>query len=126
QKGPAAVARFDGNGELDHRPAVDLLPAGDDAADDAVLQPARVAQGDDALAVLELVGVAQVQGDEVLGVDLDQGQVEGAVGGVDAGDGVFLLAELHADRPGLADDVQVGGDDAVGRDDEAGAQAALL
>ena len=47
---PAAVARLDRDGELDHRPAVDLAPAGDDAGDDAVLQAVRVAQGDDRLA----------------------------------------------------------------------------
>ena len=36
------------------------------------------------------------------------------------------VGELHRDRPGLADDVQVGGDQPVGGDDEAGAEPLLL
>ena len=39
---------------------------------------------------------------------------------------MVAVGELHGDGPAFADDVQVGGDEAVGRDDEAGAQAVLL
>src|SRR5262249_14446967 len=39
------------------------------------------------------------------------------------GEGGWLaVGEADADGPGLTDDVQVGGDEAVGRDDEAGAE----
>ena len=71
------------------RPSISRT-ARDDAGDDAVLQPLRVAQGHDGLAVLQGVGVAQLQRRQALGVDADHGQVGGAVGGVDGGDLVAL------------------------------------
>src|SRR5262249_24527907 len=127
EHGAAAVALFNGHGELDHGAALDLRAAGDDAADDAVLQAARVAQRDDRLAVAQRVRVAQFQRRQPLRVDAEQGEVERAVGGVDGGDLVALaVGRLDLDGAGLADDVQVGGDQAVGRDDEAGADRVLL
>ena len=79
----AAVALLDRHGDLQHGNAVDVAPAGEHAGDHAVLEPLRMAQGHDGLAGLERVGVAQWQRLEVLGVDLHQGQVEVAIGGVD-------------------------------------------
>ena len=123
---PAAVAGFDGDGQLNHGPAVDFRLARHDAANDAVLQPARMPQGDDALPFPEIVGVAEIQSVQSLGVDLDQSEIEGPIGSVHAGDGILLVAEVNRDRPRFADDVQVGGDEPVGGHDEAGAEATLL
>ena len=86
----AAVARLDGDGDLDHRPALQLTPPRDDASDDAVRQSLRVADGYDGLPVLERGRVAQRQRRQPLGSDPEDGQVEAAVVGVDVGDGQLL------------------------------------
>ena len=46
--------------------------------------------------------------------------------GVDVRDGVGFPIELHGDGPGVADDVQVGGDETICRDDESGAETFAL
>ena len=63
---------------------------------------------------------------QALRVDLDDRQVELDVVGVDGGHVVLrAVGELDGDRPALADDVGVGGDEPVGRDDEPGAEPLL-
>ena len=83
-----------------------------------------VADGDGQLPDLEGGRVAQLDGRQVRGVDLDQREV-GV--GVDALDGALELPavrEDHVDRVGILDDVAVGEDEPVRVDDHAGAGAA--
>ncbi len=120
----AAVARLDGDGELDHRPAVHLAPAGHHPGNDAVRQSLRIAHRDDGLPVFERGRVAQLQRRQPLGVDAQDGEIELAVGGVDGRHFVmFAVGGLDADGPALADDVAIGGDKSVRRHHEAGAQS---
>ena len=77
--------------------------------------------------MFELVAVAEFERREILGVDADDCEVERALGRVDFRDVEFLaVGELDRDGPGLADDVQIRGDQAVFRDDESGAEALLF
>ena len=61
EHGAAAISLFDRHGQLDQGLAVNLADAGDDAADHAVLQSSRIADGDDVLPLLDRVGVPQFQ-----------------------------------------------------------------
>lgn len=86
-----------------------------------------VADGEDALALFEVVGVAEGEWGEVLLVDADDGEVEVVVGGVDFADVVlFAVGGLDLELACVADDVEVGGDEAVLADDEAGAEGFLV
>ena len=49
QQGPAAIARFERDGELDHRSLVNFAPARNDPRHDAVAQPLRIAERHDRL-----------------------------------------------------------------------------
>ena len=125
--GPPLLPGSIGDGELQHRAAVDIARPQTTPADDAVLQAVRISQRDDRLARLSAFESPSGSGVQVLGVDADEGQVERAVGGVDALTRRALpsaVCTVMGRR--LADDVQVRGDQAVLADDEAGAQAFLL
>ena len=47
EHGAAAVALFDGDGELQHRLTFDFAGPGNDTGDDTVFEAAWIAQGDD-------------------------------------------------------------------------------
>jgi hypothetical protein len=122
----AAVSLFDGDGKLNHLPPVDLASSRHDAGHDAVLQPARVPDRHDRLPLFQLVGIPQRQRGEAVGGDADQRQIERPVERMHGRDVVrFPVISLHRNRPRLADDVQVCGDQPLRIDDEAAAQPLL-
>ena len=91
----------------------------------------RVADRDDGVADLQGVGVAELHRRETGAVDLDDGEVLGAVLADDASahgrrrrSSVTTSCVAGGGRLGVRD-VRVGDDDAVGRDDEAGSGARL-
>ena len=106
---------------------------GDDAGGDGLREGEGAADGENPVADLGAVGVAEFNGREGLfGVDLDDGDV-GVF--IDADDGggtawiggiVGVAGKLDVDLVGFVDDVIVGDDVAVGVDDEAGAESAAL
>src|SRR5262249_46494345 len=106
------VAALDGNGDLEHRPALDLAPSRDNAGDDAVLETVRIADRDDGLAILDPGRVGQGQGGQAPGINADDREVKVAVKGVN-GNGLvaFAIGQFDSDGAALADDVQVGGDE---------------
>ena len=124
QQRAAAVARLHGDRQLDHRPPLDLAPPRDAPRDDAPLEAVRIPHRHHLAAVGERGGVAESERHQALPGDADDRQVGGPVGGVDLDDVVpGAVGEFHAHRPRVADDVVVGGDEAVGADDEPGAEA---
>ncbi len=106
---------------------------GDDAGGDRLRQRERAADGENPVANLSAVGVAELDGGKrLLGVDLDDGDI-GVLIDPDYGGwtawiaGVIGIAgELDVDLVGLIDDVIVGDDVAAGIDDEAGAEGAAF
>ena len=130
----AGVARVDGGVGLDEiLVAGDLVedadaPAGggDDAHGDGLADAERVADGEDHVAHAELVAVGQGDGGQVLGLDLDDGDVGLRIGADDLGGELAVVVEQHLQLVRPLDDVVVGDDVAVGGDDDAGAEALLL
>ena len=95
----------------------------DDAAGHGVVQAQGVADGEHALADLELVGVPQRHGLEgPVGLDLDQRDVGARVGADDPRVVLALVVEPDLDLGGAGDDVVVGQHVAVRVDDESGAE----
>ena len=110
----AAVARLDGDGELDVFRSLDLAQRGNHPADDAELEPVGVAHGDDIGALGDLLIDRQLERLQALRVDAQDRQVEFPVPGVDGGHVVGLaVIEADGDRARFADDVRAGGDEAV-------------
>src|SRR6185436_4798689 len=95
----------------------------DDAGRDGALEAERAADGDDAGAHEDVVGVGELQRVQ-LGlrrVDLDHGDVGRGVGPDDLRAGLLAVGERDGDRVRAVDDVLVRGDVAVAVDHEAGA-----
>ena len=106
---------------------------GDDADGEGVLELERVADGDGPVTLADAVGVAERNVRQRLaGVDLQESDVGGRVAADDLGvDGVaagavLVGAVVHLHLAGAFDDVVVGEDVAVGRNDEARAAGDLL
>ena len=102
---------------------------GDDAGRDGLADPEWIADGEDEIADFERVAVFEGDGGEaaVAAFDLEDGDVGLVVLHDDAGIEFALVGERHADLRFAApfDDVRVGDDRAVWRDDDAGAQRRL-
>ncbi len=81
--------------------------------------PKRIADGQNPLADLDQGGVAQLDERQVLGLDLEEGQVGLRVGPDDLGIIVLALEGRHRVLYGVLGDVVVGQDVAVGADEEA-------
>ena len=88
-------------------------------------EPEGVAERDDALAQPEPRGVTERHGRQALLVDLEDGEVVQAVGADQPGLvlGAVLVGEEDGEPGSALDHVTVRDDDAVGADDEAGADA---
>ena len=136
EEGAAGVAGVDGGVGLDEvvqalaaEAGAEDVDAAVEAADDADGGAARevaqrVADRDGQLADSQAGRVAERDGRQVLGIDLHEGEVGQRV---DAGDGAVedgAVIEDDRDVLGVADDVAVRDDQAVARDDDAGAAAA--
>ena len=85
----------------------------------------RISDGLDCLADLDLVGIADRDGLQALGLDLQKRNVVHAVRADDGGRVFLARIELHDDGPfvRIRDDVVIGNDIAVLRQDEAAARA---
>ena len=141
-EGSAAVAGIDGGVGLDVDHGVigsDLAGDGaDDAHGDGVFEAEGAAEGEDDLALAELVGIAEGEGGELGTGDFEDGDIGFAIkaddfggdefaGGLQeavAGGGIFRrLGKEDLDAPGSADDVGVREDVAGRVDDDAAAAA---
>ena len=124
---PAAVARFDGNRNLDHRHAFDVAPCRDHALRNAVLEAERITEREHGGALLQEIRIAERQSRQLVGIDAEDGEIKLAVGGVNLGDfAPSAIGELDGDGPGFADDVQAGCNQAVGRNHKACANPVFL
>ena len=123
-----AVARVDGRIGLDER--LDLVAVrtarhdaaalgADDARRDGRVQVERVADGQHPFAHLELLGVAEGKRLEILGLDLDQGDVRAGIGADDLGGELTIVVERHLQLVGVLNHVVVRYDVPIGGDDHA-------
>ena len=127
----ARVARVDGGVGLDEVRQRLVVVGRDraalgrhDAARDRVrVRAERAADGDDELADLERVRVADRGGRQAGGVDLDDGEVGQRVDAVDRAGQDAAVLELDVELLAALDDVVVGEDPAVAVEDDAGADA---
>ena len=120
----AAVARLDGDGDLDHLNHVEITAGRDDTLHDAVIEAVGIADGNHRGAGAQRVGIAERQRGELVGFDADDRQVELAVPRIDLGDVVdFPIQQLHGHRTRLADHMQARGDQAIGGNHKARAHA---
>ena len=126
----ARIAGVDRGVGLDVRDEVFLRQIAALRADDAgghrVLEAERLADRDHPFADLQLVGVADRDLRQVLRLDLEQRHVGALVGADDLGLELALVGELDVDFVGAVDDMRVGDEEAVGRNDEAGADRLLV
>ena len=132
----AAVARIDLGGGLQIKLASKLTCLGaEDAFGDGALKAKRAADGKDALADGQGIGIAQQDEFEfgrVLVIDLEQGEILKFVHGHDAHlfvadavqHAVLLMIDLDGNLSLTFDDVEIGHEKAVLVDDEAGAEPA--
>ena len=106
------------------RPLAETMPAVT-----VLFKAERTADGEDPVADVHAVGVAQLGGGQrLLGVNLDDGQIGFPVHtdhGRVVGHGGGIVHQLHANAVGFLHHVVVGDDVALGIDDDAGAQRAL-
>ena len=103
---------------------------GDDAGGDGFLQSERTADGQDPIADLHAVGVAEFGGRErMIDVNLNNGQIGFLIHadepGVMTGGAWGFIPQLDANAIGLFDYVAVGHDVALGIHDHAGTERAL-
>ena len=104
-------------------PALGADDAGGDGEGQVLAQ--RVAHGEDPFTHPGRVAVAQRRGGEVVGVDLEHGQVGAGVGADDLGLELPPIEQAHRHLVGAVHHVVVGQDVAVTGDDEAGARRLL-
>jgi len=90
----------------------------DHAGRHCVLEPVRVADGDDQLADLDFPRVAEVDAAQVWGGDVQHGQVGLRVLADQLGRVAPAVGQGDADHVGPVDDVAVGQDQPVGGEDE--------
>src|SRR5262249_26850122 len=130
QQRAAGVAVVDSRVGLDRVADRELRLAGDrpverahDAARDRLLEAERAADGDDAVADLQVARAAYGEREELRGgrVDLDHGEVGGLVRADQVGAVGLAVPELDGDRRGAIDDVLVRDDVPVAVVDPAGA-----
>ena len=129
---PAGVARVERRVGLDHvvdqrarvgaqRPA----EGADDAGGDGRLEAERVADGDDELPDAQARESPSRAGDEVGRVDAHDREVGVRIVADELCREVAPVGQRDAERVGAVDDVAVGQDEAVAREEEAGARAGV-
>src|SRR4029079_4374396 len=123
----AGIAAVDGGVGLDIaviRPRGDVAVLGrDDTGRHRAAEAERIADRDHPVAEAQLVGVAELYGDQRLRrLDLQHGEVGLLVDANQVGLDLGAVVEDDVDLVGVRDDVVVGDDDASGVDDEAGAE----
>jgi len=127
---PARVARVDRDIGLDEGRVGVIRQVAVERTHDAlrrrVIEPERRADGEDPLADLEFIGIAQVGRRQALGVDLEQTDVAGFVGAQDLSHVFTVVVEFDHDLVGLRHDVGVGQHKAVGRQDQPRAERLAL
>ncbi len=131
EQGAAAIAFVDGGVGLDQSFEGAVLIANfaaqraHDAGGERAGKAERIADGEDLLPDLQGIGIAQFQERQFfLGIDLDHGQIVGAIGHQDFGGVAAAIGKAHFDFGAAADDVIVGENAAVGADQEARSQRA--
>ena len=126
----AAVAGVQGRVGLDH--VVDEMPGdapqrsaqgADDAGRHRGLEPQRTADGDDQLADAQLRRIAERGVGQLAAVGLDDGQVGPRIVADHPAGQLGAVAEPHPHSALAADDVVVGEQEAVGREQHAGTAA---
>ncbi len=127
----AAVARVDRRVGLDEVLVggdADLAAAlgADDAGGDGVVQAEGVAHGDDPVARLELVAVAEARRLQLVRIDVQRGEVGVRVDAEQLRGELAPVAERDLERVGVLDHVRVGDDRALLVDDHAAALAGEL
>lgn len=96
----------------------------DDAAGDGAAQLAQgVADGNGGFAHDQVVGAAQHRGGQAAGLDFENGQVGIGIGAHQIGGVGLTVPGAHGDAVRAGDNVIVGDDIAVGRQDDAAARA---
>lgn len=98
----------------------------DDAGGDCGGEVEGVADGHHGLSDTRAVAIAEGDGGEAGGLDFDDGEVGGRVVAYETGGQDAFVVEGNADAFGILDDVVVGDDIAVGRDDDARAVGAVF
>ena len=127
---PAGVTRIDGGIGLDEVLVIDDTHIGeahgaDDPKGHGLLQAERIPDRHDHLTNLEVAGVAPRQDRQLLGVNLDQGDVGLRIRADEPSLEPALVAEQHLDLIRLRDHVIVRHDVSARVDDHAGAHALL-
>lgn len=133
-EGTAGVTGVDSGIGLDERGdtccgsrLVDAAAFGtDDTGGDGAVQTVGVTDGDDPLADLQVVTVADRQGGEVLGIDLDEGEVGDLVGTNDPCGELAVVVEGDGQLVGAFYDMVIGDDISVRADDDTTTRGFLL
>jgi len=119
----AGVARVDGHVGLDEGHIAFVGQAAtlgaDDTGGDRVIEAEGRTDGQDPFTDLELIGIAQLEGGQVLGVDFQQGHVGTGIRADQLGGVITAVGQPYQDLVGIGDHMVVGQDVAIGRDDEA-------
>src|SRR6185312_11609241 len=88
-------------------------------------KPKRIADGQDLLPHLQTIGIAELQNlDLLFGLDFNQRQIVGAVGIERASEILCLIGKRHLNTATSGDHVKIRENEALGVDQEAGAQTA--
>lgn len=127
----AGVARIDGGIGLDEvlegvDAKVRTAEGGDDAHGHRLADAERVADGEHDIADAQAVHLAEGDGRQFLGLDLQDGEIGFRVAADDLGLVGLAVVERYLDVVGPLDDVIVGQDIAIGADDDARAKARVL
>jgi hypothetical protein len=111
EHGTAAVAAFDGHGELEHFDAVDFLVAGDDPGDDRIAEAFRMSECNDFASLRGAIFECEGESGEIESFDAEDGEIELRRGSVNCGDGEFSsVLKFNANVASIANDVPCGGD----------------
>ncbi len=104
------------------------MPAGggDDAHRDGLADVEGIADGENDVADAEFGTVGEGGGGEILGLDFDDRDVGLGIGANNLGNEFPLIIEQHLQFIRLLDDMVVGDNKPVGRDNDTGAEAALF
>src|SRR5690606_38458677 len=115
------VARVDGNIGLNERQVITgvAIDGTDNTGSDGGIQTKGRPDGQHPLPFLERLGVTDGQGLQALGIDLDQGDIGTGIGPDDFSRVLFAVRHGHENTVGTFDNVMVGKDVAISRDNEA-------
>jgi len=98
---------------------------GDDAHGHRLADAERVADGEHDVADAQAVHLAEGDGGELVGLDLQDREVGFGVAADDVGLVGLAVVERNLDVVGFFDDMEIGQDVAVGADDDAGAETGV-